>query len=658
MKTYSQRTESILRKTRKKEKQRRIIKRSAIASLALAFLTAVNLVLFTPYSTEPASIAKYQNSEYYTVIRTLHSMTTTEEAPKYKNNYEKWSDEVDDFFAGLVGCGGNKAAGGDMMGAMPDTDLEWEGDIPDVPMDDEVPEGGYEGEGGVADGDNQYGDGSIDYVETTDNQVQGVIEGDLFKRTNSHIFYLDTQSETLRVYSIAGKESKQVSKIQIDMKGGGRVVNHQPQIYLSSDGKTLTLLMSVTQPSKTEKWTRYTVAVGYDVSDPTAVKEIDRVYLTGDFISSRMTDGHLLLLNTFDVASDFDFENKRSYLPHYGRIDNLQPVAGEDIVCPENSTAKRYTVVCAIDPVTFTVRDCTALFSHTSEVYVSTENIFVTRGFSEREDISNTQYKTVTKTDISCVYYGGEGLEYKGSATVDGTVKNQYSMDEYNGILRVVTTNTEQTYKYPYGAFWNTSTTQAGSLYCIDITTFERVACVEKFIENETVESVRFDKDKAYVCTAVVVTLTDPVFVFDLSDLENITYVDTGKIDGYSTSLVNFTNGYLLGIGYGEMRGFKAEIYVETETGVESICSYEVVYGTFSEDYKSYYINREKGLLGLMVDDKYHLLQFDGYGFNEVFVEGTPLLCGYELFRATLIEEYFYVIGAGDGNILVVNIYE
>ena len=628
MKTYNQRAESILRKTKKKERQKKIVKRSAILSLALAALTAINLVLFMPYKVETPTVKKYKDSEYYPVICVLNDITAQEAAPKYKNNYEKWSDGIGDFFSGLVSCaGGDKSAVGG-------NDMIWEGTSSDAT-------------------------GSAEYVETTDNQVQGVIEGDLFKRTSSHIFYLDTQGDVLRVYSIEGANSKQVSAVQIDMKGGSRVLNHQPQIYLSADGRILTLLMSVSKPNEKDSWARYTVAVGYDVSEPTAVKEINRAYLTGDFISSRMTDGSLILLNSFNVSAKLDFEDKRTYLPYYGSFENMQPVAGEDIVCPENSTVKRYTVVCEINPATLEVQDGTALFSHTSEAYVSTENIFVTRGVSEREDISDTQYKTVTKTEISCVYYGGEGLEYKGSATVDGRVKNQYSMDEYNGVLRVVTTNAEQTHtKRTYGDAWSSSTLRAGSLYCIDLTTFERVASVEKFIQDETVESVRFDKEKAYVCTAVVITLTDPVFVFDLSDLENITYVDTGKIDGYSTSLVDFKDGYLLGIGYGEFRGFKAEIYLETETGVESVCAYEVEYGIFSEDYKSYYINREKGLLGLVVDEKYYLLQFDGYGFNEVFAEDVPKICNYALFRGTLIEEYFYVIGAGEGNFFVVDIYE
>ena len=42
------------------------------------------------------------------------------------------------------------------------------------------------------------------------------------------------------------------------------------------------------------------------------------------------------------------------------------------------------------------------------------------------------------------VYYGGEEFTVKNSVTVDGEVRNQYSLDEYEGNLRVVTTTTER----------------------------------------------------------------------------------------------------------------------------------------------------------------------------------------------------------------------
>jgi uncharacterized secreted protein with C-terminal beta-propeller domain len=162
---------------------------------------------------------------------------------------------------------------------------------------------------------------------------------------------------------------------------------------------------------------------------------------------------------------------------------------------------------------------------------------------------------------------------------------------------------------------------------------------------GEQAESVRFDDNYAYVCTAEVITLTDPVYFFDLSDLEHITYKDTGTIDGYSSSLVDFGEGYLVGIGYGKQGFLKIEVYEECETGVESVAVYEKEWD-FSQDYKSYLIDREKNLVGLATysfDGKltYVLLHFDGYGWNELVK--VPVSWDLSHIRGVLIDGWLYV---------------
>ena len=170
---------------------------------------------------------------------------------------------------------------------------------------------------------------------------------------------------------------------------------------------------------------------------------------------------------------------------------------------------------------------------------------------------------------------------------------------------------------------------------------------------GEGAESVRFDGHSAYVCTAEVVTLTDPVYFFDLSDLANITYQDTGVIAGFSTSLINLGDGYLLGIGVGDSRStLKIEVYRESENGVVSVCSYEAKSTGYATDYKSYFIDRERGLLGLgileynksMAEGSYYLLlHFNGSKLNVVLKE--HLMGGNEDKRGVLIDGYFYMFG-------------
>ncbi len=640
MKTNKQRADDIIEKANKKKAQRKMWIGGGIAAGVAALLVVVNLVLFLPFKVVTPTVDKYQNSEYYPVIRTLHELNKNRVVDAPKNNFEKWG--IDEWFS--FGCGAKDAMGNTMApvgSATPEFDMDA----------DMVPSNGYE--------------------ETTDNQVNGVIEGDLFKRTNSHIFYLDRLAMTVRVYSIQGEQSTLVNSVAIQKDGKMHFGDGTAELYLSTDGNRLIVLSSTWRYNDQGGGSRYTAVIGYDVRDPKQITEVGRTYLSGDYITSRYVDGNLLLLNNFNVYWGYDFDDTLTYIPHYGDGVDMQPVAGEDIVCPEGGTLQRYTVACLIDFQSLTVKDSAALFSYTAEAYVSAENIFVTRGYIRQEDVKEGGYKQISTTEISALSYDVNGLSYKGTVAVDGSVKNQYSMDEYEGILRVVTTVNEEcweeyAYTYPNGetgmSYGFAGRTQGGSLHCIDLATMQRVSGVDKFIEDETVQSVRFDKEKAYVCTAVVITLTDPVFAFDLSDIHNITYVDTGTIEGYSTSLIQFYGGTLLGIGYGEEGTLKIEVYAKTETSVESIAVFEPTeVKEFSEEYKSYYIDREKGYIGLCVDTKYggvyYLLAFDGYKLNilkKVDTYGVWQNLGN--FRATIVDGYLYLFGEGENNFRVVSV--
>lgn len=642
MKTNKERTDSILKKTKEKKAAR--LRTAVIAATAClsAAVIAFNLVLFLPYPPAVSPIAKYESNEYYPVIRLLHTHAAEKNAkPTYKNNFEKWTAGLKEIFSnGLIdfGTGGNKA---------------------DAPTNDLIymPEWDEDSSEDGASGNNEY-------VETTDNQVEGVIEGDLVKRTNDHVFYLypsgdGSKNHTLRVYSIQGLHSSRIMEYQVAPPATDMRFYSDVEMYLSQDGDALTVIGScyrVKDPSEL-----YTVLTQLDVSDPTHIREIGMRYIAGELRSSRFTDGSLFIVNNFSVGSGFDFEKPESYLPRYGAWQDMDSVAAADIVCPDVLTTTAYTVVCRLDAEGLKWQDVTALLSYSSDVYASENNFFVSRSYTERKDISETERVQISKTDIACISYADGGLSYVGKATVDGSVKDQYSMDEYENVLRVVTTTNELTYKkrsYSNGAYWSMANDLTNaSLYCIDLRDFDTLASVENFAPaGETVESVRFDGVKAYVCTAVVIMLTDPVYAFDLSDLTNITCVGTGEIDGYSSSLVDLKDGYLLGIGYGESGGLKLEIYKETGNNMEIVDSYEEGFD-FSEEYKSYLIDRENGYIGIGVTDwnwegeykggasRYLLFLFD-MGREEIDLVVNEYLPGVnEYKRGLLIDGCLYMFG-------------
>lgn len=625
-------------------------KTSMILGACAAGLGVFALVLFTPYSlfaTPDNSLQSYRGSEYYPVIEKIHELTKTKnEGTTYKNNFEKWT-------SGLLG-----GAIGDMAPTAPTTpedagnDDMWAAGDSTAEAAPEVPDAGEDSNG--------------NYEETTDNQVEGVIEADLLKRSSTHAFYLtgvhssiwnengyyeSVNAPLLRVYSIAGTASKQVESYRIEPDAGMKFRSTVTEMYLSEDCTTLTVFSGVYDGENNA----YTAVISLDVSDPTDVREISRMYLSGGYLSSRLVNGELLVINAYGVSRHPDFDDESTFLPQYGDGKDMQSVAAEDIVCPDVATSTSYTVVTKLDGKTLEVEDSVALLSYSQEVYVSATNLFLTQNYTDIDELGGGKWEQLAKTNISCVNYADEGLQMTGTACVDGRVKNQYSMDEYENVLRVVTTYSRTVFEERNGYGYNWMTTLSSetnaNLYCIDLTSFERVASVEKFAPTgETAESVRFNGTKAYVCTAVRITFTDPVFFFDLSDLSNIQWTDTGTIDGYSSNLVDFGHGYLVGIGMNEKRELKIEVYTQGEGKVDSVDCYELD-ADFSEEYKSYLIDRGNGLIGLgvrtAVDGQYQtaylLLKVEDGTFVQTYL--IPHKSDVDNVRAFFEEDYLYLFG-------------
>ncbi len=622
MKSYDDRMQSILRKTNKQKKKNTLISLCTAAVCAAALL----LILFVPYSTTPPSVRQYAGSEYYGLIQKLNEYTY--DKPKYKNNFQALLAQFSAF----------DKASGELIFA------PGRGDMNSAP---------------VTDSGNMSGSFNENYEEVTDNQVEGVIEADIFKRSDKHIYHL--YGNVLRVYSIAQDASVCVGEYDFPGLLGVREENKEDlylytkDMYLSRDCTTVTVRLGGSYGFKsTHK--DVIVLVNLDVTDPANIRQTGHILFAGTNAQTRMVDGDILLTyNAGGYKNTIDFADESTFVPQYGWVDDLQYIPMEDIVLPDSVDNGQYTVVCKLDGKTLESKGIKALLSYSQNVYVSADKIFATHGYRDAVDEKfNGSYTNRSMTEITGISYAGENLEVLGAVKLPGIVKNQYSMDEFDGIFRVASSTFERkVYAYDTDRFTTGTTNYNANLYCIDLANWEIIGKVENFApEGEEVTSVRFDGIHAYVCTAEVIELTDPVYFFDLSDPKNISYTDTGTIDGFSTSLIQFGNGNLLGIGYNDSRELKIEVYREGEGKVESVFSYERK-ASFSEEYKSYFIDRENQRIGLAIYDfdkgysqssKFLLLQFNGsklnvmgeYEITDSFPQGSV--------RADIIDGWLYLL--------------
>lgn len=532
--------------------------RKRILSIAasLAILVALSLYLFLPYGTPKSNLSEYENSSYFPVIEKLEAYRQLLNAPKYSNNFEKLISVIGDLF--VIHKGGAMSPGNNM---------------------DAAPEMGPDGS------DNMLGNGN--YIENTDNQVAGVIEGDLMKMTDKYIFRLG--NNVLRIYSIEKEDSALVCEYTIDGFDGAKQYGSFMEMYLSPDGNTITLLL---------KYRDKVGVISLDVSDVNSIIEKGRVAIGGVHATSRMVDGRLLLVTNFSFdRNKVDYATPETFVPTINSGNEKRCISLQNLLFPAKVDSTNYSVVVLLDNENLEILGEKALLNFTSDIYISENNIYISHEYTDND--RNLYYKDMS--DIAIISYGDDGLVMNKVITVPGHTKDQYSFDELDGHLRVVTSTNGRT-TIENGNNIGFKRTRSASLYVINLESGETVASVENFApEGEEATAVRFDGDKCYVCTAVVVSFTDPVFFFDLSDYDNITYTDTGIIEGYSDSLINYGDGILLGIGRENWSTAKVEIYTELEDGgVLSVDELKFA-GTCSTDYKAYLVNRENNLFGFAV---------------------------------------------------------
>jgi inhibitor of cysteine peptidase len=202
----------------------------------------------------------------------------------------------------------------------------------------------------------------------------------------------------------------------------------------------------------------------------------------------------------------------------------------------------------------------------------------------------------ITKTHIHSLGYKDE-LELKASATLDGSLLNQFAMDEYKGVVRVALTQ------------WSDKTTNSiitldGNLKVLD--------SIKGLAPTESIYSVRFVGDRAYVVTFEQI---DPFFVIDMSNPSNIKVLGELKIPGYSTYLHPLSDSLVLGFGRdvkvesdGRLTNGAMKLSLfdvsQSSTPVEKqniLVGNEYAWGDISYDHKALMVNPSKQLLGFFV---------------------------------------------------------
>lgn len=372
---------------------------------------------------------------------------------------------------------------------------------------------------------------------------------------------------------------------------------------------------------------------------------LDTYYQEGSYEDVRISpDGYMYLISDYFTQSTNVVENENeleNYVPTCGINDKTSYIPAEDILLPTESESKSdrlsYTVIGSLDlnvSGEITAVDSKALAGYTGQVYCSQDNLY-TSTYSPFERNGEESLKT-DHTNITRIEINAGTITPAASGTIEGTVKDQFSMSEYDGYFRVAANRQYYDCEFvPYDDYeidedgdaidswgdvlygewkddefgwyyFNTSKID-NCVYVLDLD-MNIVGESEAFGQGESIKSASFSGDISYVVTY---EQTDPLFAIDLSEPTAPAIMDEFKILGYSTYMQQWNDGQLLGFGiaadeYGIERGIKLTMFDNSDPyNLQAIDTFELIrdedqyIGSDAVwDRKALFIAPEKNLIG------------------------------------------------------------
>lgn len=479
-------------------------------------------------------------------------------------------------------------------------------------------------------------DATGDYSNTNVRQ-EGVDEADVAKTDGRYLYVLEDDGDYVSIVDTK-TNMKKISEIKAPKD------ETIEEFYLTEKNKKVVMICSnssdddyedvedVTRSSLISKQTEGTRVVTYDVQDKKHPKKAGEVSQNGEYEFSRISDGYLYIFSNYWVAGNWKKKHPSTYIPY---VDG-ELMKAKDIYLPEGTKGCMYEIVSSINlKQPDKIADSKAIFSEGGDAYVSNKNIY----YYEEEWTGNGKQE---KTLLRKLSYKKGKLAVVAQKTFKGYLNDSFSIDEYDGYLRMVVTRGK-----------------TNAVYVLD-QKLKLTGKITNLAKDERVYSARFLGDTGYFVTYKE---TDPLFSVDLSNPKNPKIFGRLKIPGFSNYLHFYGEDKLLGIGMdvdkkGDVTdGVKLSMFdISDKKNVREEHKYTLkdVYSTDVEwDYKAALIDMEKNIIGFPAGGEnrqmYYLFSYTeekGFQCNmKEKIYGSDALST----RGIYIKDRLYVI---NGNVL------
>lgn len=386
------------------------------------------------------------------------------------------------------------------------------------------------------------------------------------------------------------------------------------EVYQSEDGET--------KESSCRYYEYHTVTrvLEYEKENFTLINEYE---LSGNYIGSRKIGDDLYFVTNEYIPfymmnyDDYEFDLD-SYLPNYTINDKTITLGYDSIIYVDGTNPTTYTSFFGISLDTNEVSTEIVLGEGGYNLYVSKNNVYLTNTKwnwnndvyleieaavdDEEQDYEPEEDPYEITTSILKISIDEGKVQYANSGEVKGQALNQFSMDEYNGNVRIVTTTNN------WWRWWNTESEVKNRLFILDEDLNEISMLDGLGKPGESVQSTRFVGDYAYVVTFLN---TDPFYVIDVSDPENPEKLSELEIPGFSSYLQPLNENFILGIGFGDMdggtSGLKISLYdvtdksnaVEVSKVIYPYLDNKYIWSSATYNHKDLMVSLSKGIITL-----------------------------------------------------------
>lgn len=387
--------------------------------------------------------------------------------------------------------------------------------------------------------------GTVQVEETTKDysktnvQVENVDEADVIKTDGDYIYSLSEN----KVIITNVKEPDKINIVSsIEMKG-----NTIPEDLLLKENF---LILIGSNTSLGERRYSYqidgqTIVEIYDITNKEKPNLVKSSQFNADYYTSRRIENKLYI-----ISSDYINHNTIENVTTYEEDGKKRDISLHNIYYPKGMTEKIYyqTQIAVFDlqkleepiKVKTYLMDLQNSYISEKNIYLlekhykdnkefSIKNLFGWNGVIQYFQYLTGDYEYSQKTTIYKFELGKEEeISYTAQTTLKGTTVDQFSLDEYQDVLRVALYNSEGT----------RVVTLDNQLKILGET--------EKLAKGERMYSSRFMGDKVYLVTYRTI---DPLFVVDLGNPKQPIKLGELKIPGYSTYLHPYDENHIIGIG-------------------------------------------------------------------------------------------------------------